>query len=108
MSIFKVERYLVRPERSANYHQVIEKWKAYIKKNKEECRELKSWRLFSEVIGGNVNGFIEMWEFESLADYEKVMNRIMQDKEFQTLAQMFYKECLLPATYSVSIWNSLA
>jgi hypothetical protein len=108
MSIFKVERYLVRPERSADYHQIIKKWKAYTKKNKEKCRGLKSWKLFSEVIGENVDGFIEMWEFKSLADYEKVMNRIMQDKEFQTLAQTFYKECMLPATYSVSIWDSVA
>ena len=50
------------------------------------------------MIGDNVNEFIEMWELESLADYEKLMNRIMQDKEFQTVASRFYKDCLVPAT----------
>jgi hypothetical protein len=67
----------------------------------------RSWKLFSQRIGDNVGGLIEMWELENLADYEKLMNRIIQDKEFQTVASQFYKDCVVPATYSINIWDSI-
>jgi hypothetical protein len=107
MTVFKVETYVIRPEKREEYMAIIKKWTAYIKKNKEKCKELKSWKLFSRMIGDNIGGYIEMWELESLADYEKLMNRIMQDKEFQTMASPFSKDCLVAATYSVNIWNSI-
>jgi hypothetical protein len=47
---------------------------------------------------------MEMGEFESLADYEKMMKRIMQDKELQTIFSSFY-DCVVPATDSINIWN---
>jgi len=107
MTVFRVERYFIKPEKSEEYHAIIKKWTAYIKKNKEKCRELKSWKLFSQTIGDNVGEFVEMWELESLADCEKLVNKMMQDKEFQAVASQFYKDCLVPATYSVNIWNSI-
>lgn len=107
MTIFKVESYVIKPERSEEYHAIVKEWTAYMKKNKEKCKELKSWKLFSKMIGDNVSACIEMWELESLADYEKLMNRIMQDKEFQAMSLPFSRDCLVPATYSVEIWNSI-
>jgi hypothetical protein len=107
MTIFKVETYVIKPEKGEEYHAIIKKWTAYMKKNKEKCKELKSWKLFSRMIGDNIGGFIEMWELESLADYEKLMKKIMQDKEFRAMSSPFSKDCLVPATYSVNIWNSV-
>jgi hypothetical protein len=107
MTIFKVETYVIKPEKGEEYHTIVKKWSAYMKKNKEKCKELKSWRLFSQTIGDNIGAYIEMWEIESLADYEKLMNRIMRDEEFLTLSRPFFRDCLVPGTYSVSIWNSV-
>lgn len=107
MTVFKVEEYAIKPEKSEEFHAIIKKWTTYVKKNKEKCKELKSWKLFSPMIGDNIGGFIEMWELESLADYEKLMNRIMQDKGFQALALSFFKDCVVPGTYSASVWNSV-
>jgi hypothetical protein len=103
MTVFKVETYVVKPEKQEEYMALVEKWVAYIK-NKEKCKELKSWKLFSQTIVGTMGLYIEMGEFESLADYEKMMNRIIQDKEFQTTFLPFY-DCLVPATDSIDIWN---
>jgi len=107
MTVFKVERYVVKPEKRKEYMAIIKKWDAYIKKNKEKCKELKSWKLFSQCIGDNIGEYVEMWELENLADYEKLMNRITHDEEFQTIVSPFYKNCLVPATYKVNIWNSI-
>ncbi len=105
MTIFSVDKYVIRPEKDKEYQAIRKKWAAYMKRHKEKCKELKSWRLFFQMIGDNVSGgYIEMWEFDSLADYEKLNNRLMQDKEIQAMSLAFF-ECLVPATYSSSIWN---
>jgi hypothetical protein len=103
MTIFKVETYVVKPEKQEEYMALVEKWVAYIK-NKEKCKELKSWKLFSQTIVGTMGLYMEMGEFESLADYEKMMNRIIQDKEFLTTFLSFY-DCVVPATDSINIWT---
>jgi hypothetical protein len=105
MTIFKVETYVVKPEKQEEYMALVEKWVRYIK-NKEKCKELKSWKLFSQTIVGTSGLYMEMGEFESLADYEKMMNRIMQDKELQTIFASFY-DCVVPATDTISIWNAV-
>jgi hypothetical protein len=103
MTIFKVETYVVKPEKQEEYMALVEKWVAYIK-NKEKCKELKSWKLFSQTIVGTMGLYMEMGDFESLADYEKMMNRIIHDKEFLTTFLPFY-DCVVPATDSINIWN---
>jgi len=40
MAIFKVETYVIKPEKQEEYMAVVKKWAAYIK-NKEKCKELK-------------------------------------------------------------------
>jgi hypothetical protein len=59
------------------------------------------------MIGGNIGGYVEMTEFENLAEYEKFINRIEQDKGFQTIASAFFNNCLVPVTYSLNMWNSV-
>jgi hypothetical protein len=105
MTVFKVETYVVKPEKQEEYMALVKKWVVYIK-NKEKCKELKSWKLFSQTILGTTGLYIEMGEFESLADYEKLMNRIARDKEFQTTFSSFY-DCVVPATDSINIWTSV-
>jgi hypothetical protein len=105
MTVFKVETYVVKPEKQEEYMALVGKWVRYIK-NKEKCKELKSWKLFSQTIVGTSGLYMEMGEFESLADYEKMMNRIMQDKELQTIFSSFY-DCVVPATDTISIWNAV-
>ena len=108
MTVFKVETYIIKPDKKEEYMAIIKKWAAYIKKNKEKCKELKSWKLFSQMIGGNIGGYVELGKFENLAEYEKFINRIEQDEEFiTTIASPFFNNCLVPATYSLNIWNSV-
>ena len=76
MTVFRVEKYVVKPEKHEEYVAIMKKWADYIKKNKEKCKELRSWKLLSQTIGGSVGEYIEMWELESLADYEKFMLRV--------------------------------
>ena len=108
MTVFRVETYVIKPEKHEEYMAIMKKWVAYIKKNKEKCKELKSWKLFSQMIGGNSGEYVEMGEFESLADFEKFMHRIFHgQEELMTTIVSGFTTCVVPGTYSVNIWNSV-
>jgi hypothetical protein len=108
MTVFRVEKYVVKPEKQEEYMAIMKKWTGYIKKNKEKCKELRSWKLFSQSIGGNVGEYIEMWELDSLADYEVFMQRIFHGQD-ESIAKILlgFTTCTVPGTNSVSIWNSV-
>jgi hypothetical protein len=108
MAVFKVEAYVAKPEKHEEYMAIMKKWAAYIRKNKEKCKELKSWNLLSQMTGGNSGGYVEMSEFESLADYEEFMHRVFHgnDKLITAIVSGF-TVCVVPGTYSMNIWNSV-
>jgi hypothetical protein len=80
MTVFRVEKYVVRPEKHEEYVEIMKKWADYVTKNKEKCKELRSWKLFVQAIGGNVGEYIEMRELESLSDYESSCTTSFMDK----------------------------
>jgi hypothetical protein len=108
MTIFKVETYIVKPEKQQEHTTIMKKWGAYTRKNKEKCKELKSWKLLSQMIGNNAGGYIEISEFDSLAQLEKFMSRVFHgsDEFIETIVSEF-TACVVPGTYSVYIWNSV-
>jgi hypothetical protein len=108
VAIFRIESYVVKPEKQDEYISTMKKWMTYIKQNKEKCKELKSWKLFSQTIEDNVGEYIEMWELESLADYEKFMHKTFhgQDESITKIVSSF-TTCVVPGTNSVSIWSSV-
>ncbi len=108
MTVFRVEKYVVRPEKQDEYVAIMKKWADYIKKNKEKGKELKSWKLFSQAIGSNVGEYIEMWELESLAGYEEFMHKTFHGGD-ESIAKIVsgFTTCTVPGTNSVSIWNSV-
>jgi hypothetical protein len=108
MTVFHVETYVIKPEKQEQYMALMKKWAAYIKKNKEKCKEVKSWKLLSQMIGGNTGGYVEMGEFASLADYEKFIKKTFHGQEefFKTIASGF-TSCVVPGTYSMNVWNSI-
>ena len=108
MAVFKVETYVVRPEKHVEYMSAMKKWTEYIKKNKQKCKELKSWRLFSQMFGGTAGGYVEIAEFESLADLEKFLHRIFHGNE-KSIAEIVagFTSSVVPGTYSVNVWSSV-
>ena len=108
MALFKVETHVIKLEKQEEYRAIMKKWIVYIRENKEKCKELKSWKLFSQMTGGNSGGYVEMGEFESLADYETFMHRIFHGNDkLITMIVSGFTTCVLPGTYSMNIWNSV-
>lgn len=108
MTVFLVETYVIKPEKRAEFTAYIEKEKRseILQKRPQFFKEVKSYKMFAQVLGGNFDGYVEMWEFENLADCEKMFNRVMQSDYMTTLYPEF-ASLIVPATHSMSIWNSV-
>lgn len=106
MSVFVVETYVVKSEKQDEFLSSLQRILKYKKENPEKFKEMKSKRIFSQMFGGISGGFIEMNEFDSLADAEQYMSRVFQDEEFMELYHDA-KLLLVPATYSLSVWKAI-
>jgi hypothetical protein len=68
---------------------------------------LKSWRLFQREYGGVAGSYVEMWEYKSLEELNKVNARMMKHKEMMEIDTEFHK-LIDHATLTESIWNTVA
>jgi len=104
MTVFTVERYVVKPDKMAEFTAFVNKWKAIMKSRPEFFKEMKSYKIYSEQLGGNWGGGIWMTEFESLAEFENAFKKAMADKEFVTMMADWIA-LIVPGTYSISVWS---
>ena len=106
MSDFLVSTYVVKPEKQEEYKAMYRRWLEYKKENPEEAKELepKSRRVFTQTFGDIYGKYMEIYEFDSMADYERFEERVSKNKKYSKIFenQMVY---FVPETVSNSIWN---
>jgi nitrate/nitrite transporter NarK len=71
MTVYWASTYFVRTEKREEFLAAMKKQKEYIAKNRKEFKEIKSWRLYTQIYGGTFMSFIEMWEYDSMAACDK-------------------------------------
>jgi len=107
MTVFLVETYVIKPETQAEFAAYKKKWKkffAYKEGHLQRFKEVKSYKILAQMLGGNWGGYVEMWEFENLAELEKWMSKIMKSDYMTKLAPEF-ASLEVPASRSMNIWN---
>lgn len=107
MSIFVVETYVVRAEKLGEFTPALNEFLKYKETHTELFKGLKSWKLFKQEYGGISGLYIEMWEYDSLADMERITARIFSDEGMKKISQGFH-QLVEPATFSTSIWYPIA
>jgi len=106
MTVFIVETYVVKPGKQEEFMSLLQRILRYKKENPERFKEMKSKKIFSQTFGGVSGRYIEMNEFDNMADAEKYIARVSKDKGFMKLYQEA-KLLLVPATYSENVWNAV-
>jgi hypothetical protein len=106
MTIVYAETYVVKPDKLSEFAAFCKNLDAFLKKRTDLSKEMKSFKRFSHLFGGYWGGYVDMMEFESLADLEKMFNRAMADKEFMTKIYSEFAALVIPGTDSISIWQS--
>ena len=78
MTIFMVETYVIKPGKLADFTAYKKKVSSWKENHPELFKPVKSYRMFAQVLGDNWGGYVEMWEFQNMADCETWMNIMMQ------------------------------
>jgi len=68
--------------------------------------EVKSLKLFAQMFGDITGTYIEMWEFDSMADLEKCWGREDKDEGFMKIHKQFL-QLIDPTAFSMKIWNAV-
>jgi hypothetical protein len=108
MTVFVVETYVIKPEKQAELAAYKSKWRKFFGYKDGRLlsfKEVKSHRMFSQMLGGNTDGFVEMFEFESLADVEKFSDKLMKSDYVTKLYPVFIS-LIVPGSRSMSVWAS--
>lgn len=106
MRVFLVEKYVVPPEKREKFKSLMKRLFEYKRENAKLFKEVRSLKLFTQVFGDIAGTYIEMWEFESMADLEKCWERESRDERFLLIHREFL-QLIDPATFSMKMWSSV-
>jgi len=104
VTVFVVETYVVKPEKQAELKSLLKRWSKFMKENPTLFKEMKSWKLFTQTFGSISGAYVEMVEYDSLAEHEKCHARLLKNKEYMKL----YQDAIAlidAATFSMSAWE---
>jgi hypothetical protein len=107
MSIVFVLTYVVKYEKRAEFQALVKQFLKFKKANPKAFEGLKSWRLFQREFGGVAGSYVEMWEYRSREDMEKVNATMMKYKEMKEIDTEFHK-MIDHTTFTQSTWNTIA
>jgi hypothetical protein len=107
VNIVFVLTYVVKYEKRTEFQILVKRFLKLKKENPEVFEGLKSWRLFQREYGGVAGSYVEMWEYKSLEELDKVNARMMKHKEMMEIHTEFHK-LIDHTTLTESIWNTVA
>jgi hypothetical protein len=106
MTVFMVEKFILKPDKLGEYMALHKKYEAWMKTHPELFKEVKSYKVFSHLLGGNFGGYVGMTEFENLADGEKWNNKLVKS-DFMTTIYPEWASLIVAGSYSIDVWSSV-
>jgi hypothetical protein len=107
MSITVTEKYVVRVGKTMEFTALLGEFLKFKKSHPQLFKGVKSWKLYKQDYGQPAGMYIEMWEYENLAQMEETNTRIFSDEGIKKINAAFHK-LVEPATFSATIWSKVA
>jgi hypothetical protein len=107
MSIIMVETYVVHSDKSTKFTTLLNEFLKFKKAHPQLFKGVKSWKLYKQDYGQPAGMYVEMWEYENLAQLEETNSRIFSDEGIKKISTAFHK-LVEPATFSAAIWSEVA
>ena len=104
MTVVVVWKWVVKPEKQEEHNRMMQRYLKWIKEN--PIKELKSFKIFTQTFGGIAGSYVELLEYDSFADYEKVQARLLKDKEYMEILREFML-VVEPAELCIDAWNTV-
>ena len=107
MSIIVAETYVARREKAMEFTALLDEFLKFKKAHRQLFKGVKSWKLYKQNYGQPAGMYVEMWEYENLAQLEAADKRIFSDEGMKKINAAFHK-LVVPATFSAAIWSEVA
>jgi hypothetical protein len=107
VSVFVVETYVVRAEKLQDFDPALQEFLDFKDRNPALFEGLKSWRLLKQEFGGVSDMYVEMWEYENLAEMERVSEQIFADEGMSRIGKGFH-QLVEPTSFTAAIWYPVA
>ncbi len=106
MSVFVVETYVVRAEKESKFEPALKEFLEFKERHEDLFAGLKSWKLFKQEFGAIGGMYIEMWEYEDIAEMDRISTRIFSAEGMKRIQSGFHL-LIEPSTFSTSLWTSV-
>jgi len=83
---------------------LIQRYLKYKEEKPDKFKEMKSFKIFTQMFGPAT--YVLMWEYENLADFEKVSKRLSKDEEWMKIWQGVML-LIDPAIFSHNFWKAV-
>jgi len=103
MTVFMVGQWVVKPEKKEEHTKLLKRILKHMKDNPKMFKEIKSYKIFTQTFGGISGAYVELVEFDSLADYERSDKRMQKDEALAKMIKEFM--LLVEPTGSLSLWT---
>lgn len=107
MSILLVETYVLKVESQAGFAPLLNEFIEYRNCHPQLFDGVLSWKLYKQSYGQIAGMYIEVWEYESLAQMDVINKRLFQDLELKRIQEEFH-QLVEPATFAKCIWSPVA
>jgi hypothetical protein len=104
MTVFEVGQWIVKPEKQEEFTKLQKRILKYMKDNPKTFKEIKSYRIFTQTFGGICGAYVELVEYDSLADFERSSKRMEKDEAFVKMNKEFML-LIEPTTLSSNLWT---
>lgn len=102
-----VETYVVRAEKLQDFDPALHEFLDFKERNPALFKDLKSCRLLKQEYGGVSGMYIEMWEYDNLAEMERVSDQIFADEGMRKIGKGFH-QLVEPTSFTTAIWYPVA
>ncbi len=82
----------------------MQKGQKLMKDNPDKFKEMKSWKMYTQMFGSISGAYVAQTEYQSLAEFEKLVARLSKDKVYAKLSQEV-NATIDMTTYSMSTWE---
>ena len=107
MSFVSVRTYGIKDGKREEFHALMKKFQKIMKADPKVFEGLISFRLFEQEYGGVAGTYVEMCEFKSMENMEKMEKRIFEHKEIKELMTEWHKMKDHHTPITQSIWNTV-
>jgi hypothetical protein len=99
MVFVNIGTYSVSLDRNEEFFALYKRISEHMKENAQRFKHIKSHRLFKRSFGGTFGEFVDLWEFESWAEYQEYEKTYETDKVWGELWAEFMR-LVEPSTHS--------